>query len=166
MVDSISCDLYLTLFLLVRCTLLRPSVLLLGCNSSAIFFYRPLVIVSGHPRRQLCMILTCGICCETLRAHLNAVLPCNHVFHHCSVEDVLRHARYIASSSRAAVVCGSAAIVSLLPTFGYVSDDKPCPCQVQTVHAEGSTGNKYDGDPLEPWLMFEAFHGRVAAESP
>ena len=113
--------------------------------------------MSGHPRRHLCMILTRGICCETLRAQLNAVLPCNHVFHHCCVEDVLRHARYNASSGRGTVdcmVCGSPAIVSLLPKFGYVSDDKPCPCQVQAVHAEGGAGNKDYGGPLEPWHMF------------
>ena len=121
------------------------------------FVYWPLVIVSGHPRRLLCMVPTRGICCDVLRAQLNAVLPCNHVFHHCCVEDVLRHARYIASSGRAAVdcmVCGSPAIVSLLPTFGYVSDDRPCPCQVQVVHAEGGAGNEDDGGSLEPWHMF------------
>ena len=113
--------------------------------------------MSGHPWRHLCIILTRGICCETLRAQLNAVLPCNRVFHHCCVGDVLRHARYITSSGRAAVdcmVCGLPAIVSLLPTFGYVGDDKSCLCQVQAVHAEGSAGNEDDGGPLEPWHMF------------
>ena len=49
------------------------------------------------------------------------------------------------------MVFGSPAIVSLLPTFGYVSDDKPCPCLVQAVHVEGGAGNEDDGGPLEPW---------------
>ena len=49
------------------------------------------------------------------------------------------------------MVCDSPAIASLLPTFGYVSDNKSCPCQVQAVHAEGSAGNEYDGGPLESW---------------
>ena len=113
--------------------------------------------MSSHPRRHLCMILTRGICCKTLRAQLNAVLPCNHVFHHCCVEDVLRHARIIASCGRAAIdcmVCGSPAIVSRVPTSGYVSDDKPCPCQVQAVHAEGGAGNEDDGGSMESWHMF------------
>ena len=57
------------------------------------------------------------------------------------------------------MVCGSPAIVSRLPTFGYVSDDKPCPCQIQAVHAEGGLGNKDDGGPLEPWHMFAHHQG-------
>ena len=52
------------------------------------------------------------------------------------------------------MVCGSPAIVYLLPTFGYVSDDKSCLCQVQAVHADGSAGNEDDGGPLKPWHMF------------
>ena len=114
-------------------------------------------MVSGHPRHHLCMILTRGICYEALRAQLNATLPCNHIFHHCCVEDVLRHARYIASSGRDAVdclVCYSPAIVSLLPTFGYVSDGKPCPCKVQAAHAEGGGGNEDDSVLSEQWHMF------------
>ena len=51
------------------------------------------------------------------------------------------------------MVCGSPAIVSLLPTFGYVSDDNPRPCQVQAVHAEGGAGNEDDGGPSESWHM-------------
>ena len=43
--------------LLIRCALLRSSVLLLGCTSSATFIYRCLVIFRGHLRRHLCMIL-------------------------------------------------------------------------------------------------------------
>ena len=157
LVDSSSCDLYVFLLsLLIRCTLLRLSVLLLGYNSSAIFVYWPLVIVSGYPPRHLCMIRTRDICCEALRAQLNAVLPCNHVFHHCCVADILRHAIYNASSGRAAVdckVCGSPAIGSLLLTLGYTSDDKPCPCQVQAMHTESGAGNEEDGGHLEPWHM-------------
>eukprot|EP00904_Undaria_pinnatifida_P011895 jgi/Undpi1/7836/HiC_scaffold_23.g10309.m1 len=71
--------------------------------------------------------------------------------------DVLRQARYIALSGRPAVDCmerGSPAIVSLPPTFGYVSDDKPCHYQAQAVHAEGGAGNEDDGGPLEPWHIF------------
>ena len=52
------------------------------------------------------------------------------------------------------MVCGSPAIVSLLPTFTYVSDDKPCLCQVQAAHAEGGAGDENDGGPLELWHMF------------
>ena len=50
-------------------------------------------------------------------------------------------------------MCGSPAIVSLLPTFGYVSDDRPCPCQVQAVYAAVGAGNEDDGGPLETWHM-------------
>ena len=49
------------------------------------------------------------------------------------------------------MVCGSMAIVSLLLTFGYVSDNKPCSCQVQAVHAVGGASNEDDGSLLESW---------------
>ena len=106
--------------------------------------------MSGHARRHLLR----NAACPAQRR-----LPCIHVFHHCCDEDVLRHARHIASHGRAAVDCmvrGSPAIVSLWPTFCYVSNDKLCSCHVHAVHAAGGASNEDDGlgAYLESWHMF------------
>ena len=102
----------------------------------------------------------CDICSKMLRAHLTVVFLCHRVFHRSCVEDVLRYARYIASSGRVAidcVMCGAPATVPLLPTFhhvSHVSDDRPIPRQVRAVRAEdGAGGDDVDG-PLDTWHMF------------
>ena len=91
---------------------------------------------------------------------LNVVLPCNHVVYHSCVEDILRHARYIASFGRVAVdciLCGAPAIVSLLPTFGFVSDNRPLPRHVRAVRAEdGAGGEDDDGLVMVDVLSFPA----------
>ena len=101
----------------------------------------------------------CGICCETLVPGHIAVLPCDHVFHHSGVEDVLRFARYRAALFGCVTVdcmmmCGAPAIVSLLPGFGHVDECRPLPHQVRAVRAgDGFADEDADG-PLEPWHMF------------
>ena len=57
-----------------------------------------------------------------------------------------------ASSDRAAVdcmMCGSPGIVSVLPAFCYVSDDRPLPLQVQAARVERGAGDEDDDGPLE-----------------
>ena len=63
----------------------------------------------------------------------------------------------ITSSGRVAVgcmMCGAPAIVSLLPTFGYVSDDRPLPRHARAVRAEDGAGDEDDDGPLGTWHMF------------
>ena len=100
----------------------------------------------------------CGICRETLVPGLIAVLPCDHVFHHSCVEDVLRFARYRAALfwrvTVDCIMCGAPAIVSLLPGFGHVGECRPLPRQVRAVRAGDGFADEDTDGPLEPWHMF------------
>eukprot|EP00904_Undaria_pinnatifida_P002722 jgi/Undpi1/12450/HiC_scaffold_5.g02121.m1 len=72
-------------------------------------------------------------------------------------EDTYPGMQEITSSGRVAVgcmMCGAPAIVSLLPTFGYVSDDRPLPRHARAVRAEDGAGDEDDDGPLGTWHMF------------
>ena len=121
------------------------------------FYYRSLLIARSHRHRVLGMILQCGICGETLRSQLNDILPCNHVFHHSCVEDVLQYARYFAASGRAVVdcvMCGAPTLVSLLSTFVYLSDDRARPRPVPAAGAEHGAGDEDCDGSLKTWNIF------------
>lgn len=99
----------------------------------------------------------CGVCRDALSPQECIVLPCNHVFHHFCVEDVLRYARYLASSGCVTIdcmMCGTPAAVSLLPAFGNVDESRQLPRQLRAVRAEDGVNIGDDDGPLEPWHRF------------
>ena len=85
------------------------------------------------------------------------VLPCDNVFHHYCVDNLLRFARYRAALSGRVTVdwrmCGAPAIVSLLPGFGHVDERRSFPRQVRAVRTGDGFADEGTDGPLEPWHM-------------